>query len=240
MAPAAQVLPPGDAGPYFLSSSTPGMYTKQQPPVSVFIGTLHGNSSAVFAPTPKDLLDAHVHYAVDLVAHPAGTMACPSPDREYEFIDVNPNLPGWLPAHDPVFMGLAPHGAVYGYNMALDPNLSKIWPPIPLVNAYIEKNGVGVDPADRTFSIIKLSVAGRTVVLPRGPFAIETTPLRHWVFVTLFVIVLFLDVAHAIVLVFYWRLSVGSKSAAAGICLPIALSLSHEALLHKDGAEECE
>lgn len=138
---------PAEAGPYFLSASEPGHYTKQKPPVSVYIGFLQGDSSAVVMPTPRDILEQHVHYAFDLVARPAGVVECPAQGLAYNFIEVDPNRPGWLPADDPIFLGLAPPGAKLGYNLAQQPELSRLWPPLPNVNAYVEVDGIGANPA---------------------------------------------------------------------------------------------
>lgn len=138
---------PAEAGPYFLSASEAGHYTKQKPPVSIYIGFLQGDTDAIIMPTPRDILEQHVHYAFDLVARPAGVVQCPEQGVAYQFIDVDPNEPGWLPASDPVFLGLAPVGAKLGYNLAQHPELSRLWPPIPNVNAYVEVDGIGANPA---------------------------------------------------------------------------------------------
>lgn len=165
---------PADAGPYFLSSSVPGMYSKQQPPVAVYIGVLQGNGQAIISPTPKDLLDAHVHYALDLVAKPAGTLSCDTPDRPYEFVDVDPESPGWLPADDTVFLGLAPVGAKFGYNIDQHPELSKVFPPVPLSSAYIERNGLGVDQSK--YIINNQTIWWMDDCYGNAPFPIEPRP----------------------------------------------------------------
>lgn len=135
---------PADAGAYFLSANQAGHYTKQKPPVGVYILFMRGDGSAHVNPTPRDLLESHIHYAVDLFAEPAGEVECPEPNRGYKFILSDSNRPGWLPADDPVFGGMAPAGAVYGYNLKAHPELDRIWPPIPAPNAYLEANGIGV------------------------------------------------------------------------------------------------
>lgn len=165
---------PADAGPYFLSSSIPGHYTKQQPPIAVYVGVLQGDGSAILSPTPKDLLDAHVHYVVDLFAKPAGTLACDTPDRPYEFVDVDPESPGWLPADDATFLGLAPVGAKFGYNIAQHPDLEKIFPPVPFGNAYIERNGLGVDQSK--YIINNQTIWWMDDCYGNAPFPIEPRP----------------------------------------------------------------
>jgi hypothetical protein len=139
---------PAEAGAYYLSGTIPGRLTKQKPPVSVFVAYLHGDTYGQVLPTPRDVLEQHVHYAFSLYAQPAGVVACTAPNNPYTFLSVDPTSPGWLPDSDPVFGGMAPAGAVYGYNLAQHPALQKIWPPMPLGSCYVEMNGVGV-PAGR-------------------------------------------------------------------------------------------
>ncbi len=166
---------PGDAGVFYLSSAVPGTYTKQKPPVSVYVGVLLGQGDGIFAPSPKSFLEEHIHFSVDLVAEPAGTLNCPSVDRPYTFAHVDSSLPGWLPADDASFMGLAPVGAKFGYNLAKDPSkLAQLWPPIPIKNIYLEKNGLGVDPS--LYIVDNNGLWWLEDCYANGPFAIDPRP----------------------------------------------------------------
>ena len=137
---------PAEAGAYFLTANpgTAGMYTKTVPPLGIFVCFLRGDGSAHINPTQHELLESHVHYAVDLVSKPAGVIMCPDPLSPYSFISEDPAEAGWLPANNAVFHGFAPVGAVFGYNIAADPAVSRIWPPFPPEAVYLEKNGIGV------------------------------------------------------------------------------------------------
>lgn len=165
---------PAEAGPYFLSANEAGHYTKQKPPVSIYIGFLQGDSDAIIMPTPRDILEQHIHYVFDLAAQPAGTVECPTRGVAYQFIDVDPNLPGWLPANDPTFLGLAPLGAKLGYNLAQHPELSRLWPPIPNVNAYVEVDGVGANPA--SYSIDNTTIWWYNDCYGKAPWPTEPRP----------------------------------------------------------------
>lgn len=138
---------PAEAGAYYLSSAVAGHIVRQKPPVSVFICFARGDGSVHVQPTPRDLLDSHIHYAFDLVAQPAGQIECPHVDMPYVFAVPNPMEQGWLPVSefDP---DTVPVGAKYGYNLVAHPELDRVWPPIPTDSVYIEQNGIGV-PHDR-------------------------------------------------------------------------------------------
>lgn len=135
---------PSVAGAYYLSASQPGKYTLQKPPVGIYVLFLRGDGSAIVNPTPRELLESHIHYAFDLYAQPAGVIDCPEPDRVYQFVSVDPLSPGWLPADHAVFGGTAPAGAKYGYNLSAHPKLERVWPPVPTGSSYLEMNGIGV------------------------------------------------------------------------------------------------
>ena len=135
---------PADAGAYYLSASQPGHYSKQKPPVGIYVAYLRGDGSAHVNPTPREVLENHIHYCYDLFAQPAGILHCTDSDRIYQFFSSDPGLPGWLPASDPVFGGMAPAGAKFGYNLTMHPELDRVWPPIPVDNVYLEQDGVGV------------------------------------------------------------------------------------------------
>jgi len=139
---------PTSSGAYYLSASSPGTYTTQKPPVGIYVMFLRGDGVAHIQPTPREVLENHIHFAFDLFAVPAGTVECPLPDRVYEFLVEDDAAPGWLPASNPIFGGMAPAGAVYGYNLGMHPELERVFPPIPFGTAYLEQDGIGV-AADR-------------------------------------------------------------------------------------------
>jgi hypothetical protein len=136
-----------DAGAYFLSMTQAGKLTSLQPPVGVFVLYNRDGTSFHFGPTPRDVLEDHIHYRYDLYAQPAGDHNCvdrEDPDGEHRVIGADSNLPGWLPADDPIFNGVAPEGALFGYNLSQHDDLQKVWPPLPVDSVYIERNNRGV------------------------------------------------------------------------------------------------
>jgi hypothetical protein len=143
-------------GPYYLSSTTPGKLTQQKPPVSVYVLYNRGDGTAHLNPTPREVLESHIHYRFELLAEPAGDAKCV--DREdsggfNEVLNASNLLPGWLPADDSIFKGMAPNGAKFGYNLNQHLELLRVWPPLPPDGSYIEVNGNGIpinDVADPT------------------------------------------------------------------------------------------
>ena len=141
-------------GPYYLSTSQPGKMTIMQPPISVYVLYNTGDGRIHITPTPKDVLEDHIHYKFDLFPDPAGDTTCLTYDewliegRVHEVVNADSDLPGWLPATDPVFNGLAPEGAKFGYNLALHPELERVWPPMPLESVHVEMNGRSIELAD--------------------------------------------------------------------------------------------
>ena len=61
-----------EAGQYYLSGTKAGQITKQRPAVGIFVATLHGdvNGGAVIQPTPKSVLEDHIHFRQHKVLHP--------------------------------------------------------------------------------------------------------------------------------------------------------------------------
>ena len=133
---------PTTAGALYLSMTVPGKVTLQKPPVGIYIAYNRGDSVVHVMPTPKDMLEDHIHHRHELVAAPAGDANCITygSGEVHEVIDPDPAQQGWLPASHPVFNGLAPEGAHFGYNIAQQEDLLKVWPPQPLDSGYIEVN----------------------------------------------------------------------------------------------------
>lgn len=133
---------PTVAGAYYLSMQLPGKITNQKPPVAIYMLYNRGDEIVHVLPTPKDMLEDHIHHRNQLVAAPAGDANCITyGDGEvHEIIDPDSSLQGWLPADHASFNGLAPAGAHFGYNLAQDEALLKVWPPQPLDSGYLEVN----------------------------------------------------------------------------------------------------
>ena len=83
-------------------------------------------------PQLRDVLLDHAHHRFELACLPAGSVTPPAFGGKQKINSPDPTKKGWLPASHAVFMGLAPANAVFGYNMAMDPDLAAFWPPVPV------------------------------------------------------------------------------------------------------------
>lgn len=129
-------------GNYYLSGTKAGKLVSLRPAVGIFVCSVT-NQGVIVNPIPREVLEDHLHYRFELTITPAGTPVCYSNNRVgIEYAD-NTRV-GWLPADDPIFQGTAPHGAYFGYNLSVDSVLNSVWPPQPLLSAYLELNGIGV------------------------------------------------------------------------------------------------
>lgn len=129
---------------YYLSNSSKGKLVDQRPPVGVTVlqvgEALADGTHNVYVNTKfHDLLEAHRHYKFDLVAEPAGSTSPPAPGERHTIAVPDENVEGWLPADHAAFVGKAPAGAAFGYNLAAS-KLSQLWPPLPIEGAYLEWN----------------------------------------------------------------------------------------------------
>lgn len=141
----SDAIEPGSAstaGALYLSMTLPGKMTYMKPPVGIYVAYNRGDDKIHIMPQPKDMLEDHIHHKHILYAVPAGEANCVSygSGEPHQVILPDPNEPGWLPADHPVFNGLAPEGAKFGYNLEQDDDLQKVWPPQPLDSGYIEVN----------------------------------------------------------------------------------------------------
>lgn len=125
------------AGVYYLSNSAAGRLTSVKPPVVIGVLESLGNGQVIVRPDLGDPSDSHTHYSFQLASVPAGTHTPPIGDDNHVISLADPDTPGWLPADDPVFAGLAPVGAAFGYNLSMHPALQVAWPP-PAGQAYLE------------------------------------------------------------------------------------------------------
>jgi len=138
---------PTSSGPYYLSMTEPGKLISPRPAVGVYVLFNRGDDTVHVDPVQKDVLENHIHYKFQLTAEPAGTPNCIEygDGQVHCIFDADSDLPGWLPADDPVFNGTAPEGAKFGYNLSQDPELLRVWPPLPPDTAYIEVNSQSVE-----------------------------------------------------------------------------------------------
>ena len=130
------------AGPYYLSMQQAGKLTNQKPPVAIYVLYNRGDDTLHVMPVPKDMLEDHIHHKHTLYARPAGEADCVTygSGEVHQVVAPDSNLPGWLPADDPIFNGLAPEGAKFGYNLSQHEELLRVWPPQPLDSGHIEVN----------------------------------------------------------------------------------------------------
>jgi hypothetical protein len=135
---------PTVSGPRYLSGQTAGRLVSQRPAVTSYVLFWYADTqTALVMPTPKELLEGHIHYKYQLYSRPAGEPNNPSYGDKHEVAVPDSNLPGWLPANDPIFGGNAPVGAVFGYNLSQHPELMTNFPPIPADSYYLEVYGEG-------------------------------------------------------------------------------------------------
>ena len=125
-----------EPGTYYLSS-TPGRLTRFPQGLSIPVLEYDG-ASAVFMRASESRVDGHRHFAVELTCLPAGEHTPPIFAGPHVIDNPDSDLPGWLPADHEVFAGRAPAGAVFGYNISADYRLSKLWPPLPVANSYLD------------------------------------------------------------------------------------------------------
>jgi len=145
-------------GQYYLSAIEPGKVVLQKPPVSVSVIYLLGPTDAceedswiIVNPQPRDFLEDHIHYQIDLTPLPAGTHTPPLSGEPHEITDADEELPGWLPAAHSSFNSTAPVGAKFGYNIAAHASLSRVWPPLPITAAILEMFQPDLDGAPEKF-----------------------------------------------------------------------------------------
>lgn len=127
------------AGWYYLSPTDPGKLVSQKPPVSVPVCFVFGPQDpcdpqvrVLVHAQQHDFLENHIHYRFSLVCRPAGDTTPPDVDQRHTITNPDTSLEGWLPADHGVFNGLAPTGAVFGYNLGAHAALGRVWPPIPI------------------------------------------------------------------------------------------------------------
>lgn len=125
------ITDPEESGRYYLSPAEAGKLVKQRPAVSVPVLFNLGDGRAYILPAMRDFQEDHIHYQIELVCEPAGDYTMPAEGDRHTITSADAELPGWLPADHASFDGMAPIGAVFGYNLAAHTALDRLWPPIP-------------------------------------------------------------------------------------------------------------
>lgn len=151
-------------GRYYLSATTAGKLVKQRPSVTVAVAYLLGpanacdvNSWVYILPQHRNFLEDHVHFQLDLTALPAGEHTPPEYGDAHTITDADAAVKGWLPADHSSFNGVAPTGAVFGYNIAADTALSAVWPPMPPGSAILEILRPSSVDADEISGFVRVS-----------------------------------------------------------------------------------
>lgn len=122
-------------GRYFLSDTTAGHLKQQRPSLSLPVLFSAGNGQVLVAPVFRNWDLNHAHYRIPLVCKPAGTAHSPIVGHTHSITSANTALPGWLPADNAIFGGLAPAHAKFGYNLSQHAELKALWPPFPIGSA---------------------------------------------------------------------------------------------------------
>lgn len=119
------------AGRYFLSANTAGQLERQSEGASIPVLYSNGNGEVYVQPQYKNIAENHCHFKFDLYTSVAGVHNIPDEGERHVITNPDASKPGWLPADHESFQGLAPKGAVFGYNLAQHPDLNRVWPPMP-------------------------------------------------------------------------------------------------------------
>jgi hypothetical protein len=133
-------------GNYYLSAANAGEISLTVDPLAVFCGSAFPNGSFLLKAQPP-VFGAHVHDYVVLSGNPAGTVNTPSTGNPQLILIANPSLQGWLPIS--TFVGTAPSGAVFWYNIAnpAEGVLQAAFPPVPTDSAVFFQGGAQLSPA---------------------------------------------------------------------------------------------
>lgn len=128
------------AGRYYLSGNTPGYLVQARPSLSLPILQADGRGNALVFPQFRNWAEDHTHYRLSLACRPAGSHelqlnGCGETIHVISEVDIA--IAGWLPADHATFADKAPAGALFGYNMAAQPQLERLWPPLPVEAASI-------------------------------------------------------------------------------------------------------
>ncbi len=132
------------AGPYYLSGSVAGQMTTQKPSAGIYVCFLDGNGGVIVSPSPREIPEDHVHLRFTLTRDAAGLPDCGTGADPVTIQCSDSSLAGWLPADNPVFNGMAPDDAYFGYNLSQHPRLQSLWPPLPMDSGFLQLGELGV------------------------------------------------------------------------------------------------
>ena len=129
-------------GHYWLSRTEAGKITPVRGGAAVYVGQLLANGSFILSRNDDVSAQDHLHHKFTLTSAPAVaapgdlTPAVPATDGTWDISAVvDASQRGWLPANH-ASLGPAPAGAKFGYNIAVEPGLSDVFPPLPIL-AYL-------------------------------------------------------------------------------------------------------
>lgn len=129
-------------GPYYLSSTVSGKMTTVRSPLAPLVMYYWEDQNlCLITAGMTSSIEDHVHYRFQLYAQPAGIPNNPVYGDIHEIVTPDASMQGWLPADHAIFSGAAPAGAKFGYNLSQHPELSAVFPPIPVTSAYVEVFG---------------------------------------------------------------------------------------------------
>lgn len=139
-----------EAGVYYLSGTVAGRLTLTPPSTPIRVARYSSSLGTLVKVDQPSSFDQHRHYEHQLYGSAAAVEEVYIEDgvTKVRLLSANSDLPGWLPASDPIFDGNAPAGAVFGYNLSQDSALKALWPPAPVDAASVtvfsdEQDGFG-------------------------------------------------------------------------------------------------
>jgi hypothetical protein len=151
---------PTVSGIRYVSAVDAGLASAVAASISLPVGFWQAEEKTLlFHPATAGNASGHKHYRFELTAQPAGSVTGVYMEP-HGFLSADPSLPGWLPADAPVFGGLAPLGAKFGYNIVRHPELLAAFPPVPLASAYIELYFDGIGASVVADDIVKVTPTG--------------------------------------------------------------------------------
>jgi hypothetical protein len=118
---------PLGSGPYFLSAAQAGKLTQNRPAVGIYVLFGKGTTDAVVVPSPREVLENHIHYRLALA---------------YGDVIDGAGSTGWT---DIFNVSLAPVGARFRYQVENDAPVYSLFPFYPASSIYFEIDGIGAN-----------------------------------------------------------------------------------------------
>lgn len=133
----------GSGGLLYLSSVSPGKFSKSKSIITSYVGILRPDGIVSFNNGVIGSNRDHAHFLHMLHPAPAGSTSEPSSGSPHVISSADAGERGWLPASE---FSDPPTGAFFGYNIDHpdEAELRQNFPPIPLDFYYAERNGVGI------------------------------------------------------------------------------------------------